>query len=48
MSMWDLEPQRGIPIFFVLAWIFGALLSLGFMAVVVWAIIKLVTRFTAG
>lgn len=38
---------KAFPIWFIVVWLTGILLSLGTAAVVIWAIIKLVTHFTA-
>ena len=35
-----------IPGFFIVAWIFSALVSLGFLALIGWAIYRLVVHFT--
>ena len=41
------RPERVFPIWFVAVWIVSALAGLGLLGVIIWAVIALVTHFTA-
>lgn len=45
---WDLMNKQAASIWrrFWILWIFGAILSLGFVGVIIWALIRLVLRYT--
>ena len=50
MKLGDMKLERmdlpRIPLWFKALWLFGALVSLGFLGLIVWAIYRLVMHFT--